>query len=345
LSGRLCLIAAISLEGLDRTLAIGAAVAQSGGSVVLCTYTPGLALRRTYFGLEVVVRRAEEPAAEMAHLGALARSRGGVLLLDDPRLLVEPGPEAVRVARYGPPALREGELAIDPFWPTPPGADPNPSPLLAGGCLGLRYQPIHPALKPLRDQRRDEPDRGARAEVARVTLACDRILVAARTLEALAVWRPPLQVAVLTEGHLGEDARLILEQAAARSRHQVGLRPLHPVAGPQLGEALLCDLAIVDDVERAATAAYLGTPALVLSTSAREAARAETLAAAGAAVHLTWPEPDRREPPPALYADHLWTLLADSGRRQALAAGGQRLLDAYGAQRVAAALFELSLTT
>src|SRR5262249_55211806 len=131
----LYLLACAGPETLDRTLLLLGAVVERGGSVVVLTDSPGLALRRTFFGLEVVVRRDAALGAELRRVEALAQSRGaGAVLLDDPRVgdehaaAVRVLSEQMLVARYGPPLAggAGGELVIDPYGPDN-----------EGGCLGL----------------------------------------------------------------------------------------------------------------------------------------------------------------------------------------------------------------
>lgn len=334
----MCLVACAGNEGLERSLLIGGAVAQAGGSVVILTYTPGLALRRTFFGMEVVVRHEEDAGAELSRVATLAEARqAGVVLLDDERLGDDVAGEVaevrarVPVARYGPP-LRGGdvgELAVDPYWPFGPSDE---------GCFGLRYLPLHPALRALRDGR---PAGQVPREVGRVTIACRDDAVgrelSIHAMEALSVWRPTLQVALLSGPEMPRAQKGRLDLAIERSRHDVMLRP-RP-AGPVLGEFLLSDLLLVDDPECAAAAAYLGTPVVLLTTREADARHGEALAQGGGVIHL--PCLSEGLLPPALFADLLWSLFADHGRRAALSEAGRRTLDGYGAERIASALFEL----
>lgn len=352
MSEGLHLIACAGERSLERTLLLCGAVARQGGRVVVLTHTPGLCLRRTFFGLEVVVRREDDLKRELLRLEALALARGAhALLLDEPRLADEHAAylrvlsEQLVVARVGPALLHgaAGELTIDPYfvpahaacgrWPAPGGR-------VAPGCYGLAYLPLHPGLRPLRERRR-----APAGEVRRVTIVCrereedhgeGRQDLEVRAVEALSVWRPTLQVTVLCPEDLPWGKQAALTLAVQNSRHDVAVRPLLPE--PHLGEELLCDLAIVDDPECAALAAYLGTPAVLLSKSAEAARRGAVLAASGAALHLPSLLPDAL--PPVLFADLLWSLLADPGRRAALAAGAARAIDGLGAERVAAALTE-----
>ncbi len=389
MSDGLYLIACAGPSALDRTLLLSGAVAGRGGRVVVLTYTPGLALSRTFFGLEVVVRREEDLVAELFRLESLALSRGaGVLLLDDDRLCDEHAAplrvlsQHLAVARYGPKLAggAAGELAIDPYgphWPYGrywPEAKKSrlgdallaaPSPLQMGGCFGLSYLPLHPGLRPLRDRRRTLGPLAVPDEVGKVTILCretdpepesddaewartvegpnERRVpqdLAMRALEALSVWRPTLHITVLCENELSPSQQAGLEQAARLSRHEVTVRPLLPA--PSLGEALVCDLAIVDDPDHAAMAAYLGTPVVLLSRTESAVRRSEVLAQSGVAIHLPSQRPEHLQP--AMFADVLWTLFADHSRRAQLATTAHRVVDGLGTERIAAALLDLHHT-
>lgn len=354
----MCLVACAERRTLDRAMLLLGAVAERGGSVILLTPAPGQALRETFFGLEVVVRHDEDLAVELLRLEALCLSRGaGVLLLDDPRLsdehvaAVRVLSEHVAVACYGPALLggAGGELSIDPYHD--PGAGPYgdlsgeggaaPSPLSIGGCFGLSYLPLHPRFRMLRERRRG-PGADTAEEVQQVTVACDDDpdeSLSVRTLDALSIWRPTLRVVLL---HDPARPGAELEAAARRSRHEVALRPPGPLpsSSQALGEWLLCDLAIVDDPDRAALAAYLGTPTVLLTRTAVGARRGQSLARQGVALHVPLCGPGALSP--ELYADLLWSLCADPGRRGGLAQAARRQIDGYGADRVATALFDLN---
>ncbi|MCS6914294.1 MAG: hypothetical protein RMK29_13695 [Myxococcales bacterium] len=356
MSTALSLLVCAGPGAVERSLVIGGAVVERGGTVVLLTYTPGLALRRTAFALEVIVRREEDLSRELLRLEPLALSRGvGAVLLDDPRIdercaaAVRVLSEQVPVARYGPPLAggAGGELVIDPFGPfgpfgplqprVPPESEPD-GPRQPGGHFGLAYLPLPPPLRRLRERRPP----GAMAEVECVTVACgegqgglDRAL---RALAALSAWRPVLRVALVCDPGLARVDRARLDLAVLQSRHDVFIRP--QTGWSHLGEMLLCDLAIVAEAEVAAMAAFLGTPVLVLSPDAAEAARCEVLARAGLVVHV--PDFGEAAPSIAFLGDLLWSLCADSGRRTALSQAGRQALDGRGAERTAAVLIDLA---
>jgi spore coat polysaccharide biosynthesis predicted glycosyltransferase SpsG len=193
-----------------------------------------------------------------------------------------------------------------------------------GRLVGPTYVPIRSAVDRPRPRSRRRP-------IVLVSLgAADPDGTTVRVVDALAKVQAPATIRVVA------NPRAPVWEPLALRLERLGLPAARPVApgglAAQLAAADVAVLAVGVSVYEALAA---GVPSVVLARTAGDVAHARTLAAAGALVSLgrTWHGTE--------LTAAVESLVADRGRRTAMACAARTLVDGRGAERIAARLVEI----